>query len=386
MTHLGSAWKEWEACVAASPECLMSSDSPKNVHHVLSKAVSRGPQKLLFSKAKPHFATMVQNEAGQKILKSIVEFGTTKSVSGIAQFMIGCDQVVGSTKCLQVGTGAILKAIFDREDDSSADRQSLQERLQNMDFAPAIESDAWLVAFMGALPADDKLMTKLVKCKSAEKALGVSLSAPKRNKFALQFVETVLKTLFTKSPEGCASFSRFVLSSVAPQFKHNAAFHPREEVLLALADYGDVATVNSIATSITQWTKVAELSKHEFSSKVLFSLLSRSGQSQGEALLRKAVPDEISAQQLATSRKSAMLKLITLAKSRYPTVVDSISKDRSHLLNAAAVKLSASTMPRGLSIRETIARKIAALDVNAPSNATRMAVLTEQVGSKRKRA
>ena len=364
MTHLGINWKDWESTIATSPDCLTSADSVSNVHHVLSKAVNRGPQKILFSKCGQHIGAMISSEYGQRILDAIVRFGTVKTVAGVAELLLKEEQVVGPhPRQLSLGTGDILKSICERIDDESEFRKSILKRIRDVDAATAIECDGWLRALTGSLPVDAELLTKLAKSKVAEKALRQVLSSPKKNKTALKFVEETLSALAKQSSQidGCATFAHFVLSAISVHMKPDAKFHPRDEVLLSLAEHSDKATIDSLAASMTQWATIPEFIKHDIPSRILHAVLSRcTPTGVGEKLFRRVVPNQDAAKALASSRKATMLALVALGKTIYSSALTEAGGE--DIFASAAVKLSASTKPRFLSTREAIAQKIAALN------------------------
>jgi hypothetical protein len=360
MTHLGINWKEWDSIITASPESLTAADSVKNVCHVLSKAVNRNPQKLLFSRCKQHMGALVSCASGQGILNALVRWGTIKTVAGVSELLLKEPQVCGSNaQLLALGTGEVIKSICERVDDTSEFRKQVLQRLGKVDAAAAIENEGWLRALTGAVSIDQKLLNNLTNNKAAEKALRAVLFAPKKNKTAMKFVNEVLAALSTQgSKENLAAFSRFVFQAISQHMKPDAQYHPRDEVLQALANYGDTGTVDSLVTSITLWSKVPELVNHDVPRKVIHALLSRCSVAVGEKLFKKVVPNAEVAKMLSSSRKASALAIIALGKDIYQSVLSQLGGAEES--SCAAVKLAASTRPKFMTTRDAIAKKILA--------------------------
>jgi hypothetical protein len=374
---LGLNSSNWEAAVTASPDTLQLESSAKSVHHVLSKAVTRGPQKDLAKLVcGPAFVATLRSQFGQKIIQTLVDFGTTRTVAAVCAEL---EKAEAATLVDADGVALIIRSVAIRVDDSSDARKALLKSVAKVG-AEALIASKWSLNFAAEVAiADGDVFSKLVSSPKARSALKAILSSTQRPKEAIHFVETLLSKASDVQIEKAASF---VMGAVADALKATSEHKPREEVLAALAQHADAKNVSTLSTTVSSWKSLATLVVKPEGGRIVAALLARADEKSGAALAN-AVLSSTNAKDLSASRSSSVLAVLTTLQKQYPDVCVKHNVKRA-TLSAAEVKLTKATKPAFTAAKDNILEKIRSLERQKEQRSVQAVVAEQPVAKKRR--
>lgn len=374
---LGLNSSAWEAAVTASPDVLQLEASAKSVQHVLSKAVTRVPQKELAKLVcGANFSATLRSQYGQKIIQSLVDFGTVRTVALVCAEL---EKAEATTLVDQDGVALIIRSVATRVDDGSDSRKALLTAATKVG-AEALVSSKWSLTFAAeAALADADVFSKLASSPKARSALKAALGNAQRPKEAIHFVETLLSKAADDQIE---KISSFIVGAVSEALKASSEHKPREEVLLALAQHADAKNVATIATAAASWSNLATIVTKPDGARIIATLLARSEVKPG-TLLANAVLTTANVKELSASRSASVLAVLTTLQKQYPEVCTKHNVKRA-TLSAAEVKLTKATKPAFAAAKDNILEKIRALE-RQKEQRTSQAVVEEQPSAKKRR-
>lgn len=363
--------------MTASPDTLQLESSAKSVLHVLSKAVTRGPQKELAKLVcGPAFVATLRSEFGQKIIQALVDFGTTRTVAAVCAEL---EKAEAATLVEADGVALIIRSVANRVDDSSDARKSVIKTVAKVG-AEALITSKWSLNFAAEVAlADTEVFSKLVSSPKARNALKSALSTTQRPKEAIHFVETLLSKSIEQQIEKSASF---VFGAVSDAVKASADHKPREDVLVAIAQHADTKNVSSLAVAVASWKNLATLVVKPEGGRIVAALLARADAKSGAAL-GNAVLSATNAKELSSSRSSSVLAVLTTLQKQYPEVCANHKVNRA-TLSAAEVKLTKATKPAFAATKDNILEKIRSLE-RQKEQRSGQAVVVEQPAAKKRR-
>jgi hypothetical protein len=352
---LGLNSSAWEAAVTASPEVLQQDGSAKSVAHVLSKAVTRSPQKLLAQLVcGANFEPTLRSAAGKKIIQSLIDYGTVRTVSLVCSELERTNIV--SMNDVD-GTALIIRSVALRVDDSSEARQSLLKSVTKSGVQDLMMSK-WALTFAAEVALSDEVVfAKLVSNAKAQTALKTALASAVKPKEAIHFVEVLL----AKSSEPqVAKVSELITGAIADALKAKAEHKPREEVLMAVASHADAKYVSNVAVAISSWPNLSTFVVKSEGARVVASLLARAEHKAG-AVLANAILSCVDMKEVSSSRKATILSVLTTLQQQFPECCKQ-HKVSATLISAAEVKLTRSTKPAFVATKEKILQKIRDLE------------------------
>lgn len=355
MSSLGLNSSSWEAAVTASPEILQQEGSAKSVCHVLSTAVTRSPQKVLAKLVcGANFVPTLRTVPGQKIIQSLVNYGTVRTVALVCADLQRAD--VPSMVDAE-GVALIIRAVALRDDDTSDARKSLLASVIKGG-AQVLMTSKWSLIFAAEVVlADEHAFSKLVSNKKAQECLKESLGGAQKPKEAIHFVEALL----SKSNESQISqASAFVLGAISDFLKPASEHKPREEVLIALAQYADIKHAAGLCTAITSWRNIPLLVTKPEGARLIAMLLSRVSNKAGTSLA-DVVLTTSNIKELCASRNSSVLSVITTLQRHFPERCTHHNVTRA-TLSAAEVKFTKATKPAFTATKDKILEKIRSLE------------------------
>jgi len=345
---LGLSPSSWAEVVATAPDALCAESSVKNAEHILSKAVTRGPQKILAELVASHFETTISDANGRRLIELVVRFGTVRSVKQICS-LLNQHNVIKEEKIAPVDVAPMLRAICERVDDEGEERKQVLEQIAAKGpvallTEPAIQYAAEL------LVASDAALSKFVGSKPAKTSLAALLTQKQRPKYAIHFVEVLLSKCHAEKRD---NVSKIVTDALKDLLKQGAPHHPREELMLIICQHGSEASIQAITESAISWDHKSVLTNQEMA-KLITLMLDRAPEESG-AKLATALMNSIGVKALANSKTAAVLGVADAIRRRFgsqiPSGEDSAAK-------AAQFRFQRATMPRFAATKMNILEKI----------------------------
>lgn len=311
---------DWEATVQASPDSLLQEQSAKCVEHVLSKAVTRGPQKILSRLVGDKVELLLSSPSGIRILTALVSYGTVRTVSQI------CSRLCSLLPSPDVGKddptdydalGLLFRAVAVRVDDTSEARQQLISRLTCRGWEALVEKPACLRFAAQLALADESFLRSISSMGSKQSLFRQVLASAKKPREAIYFVETLLQGVSTQADDLRKLVFRTILQAISDQTKEVSTHRPRVEILAALATHGDVETGSTLAKLMSKWSQLGAMASSGDASAVVSALLSRADDASA-SLLAKRIAEQTSIAALSKSNKASVLAIVATMQKRFP--------------------------------------------------------------------
>lgn len=357
---------DWEATVQASPDCLLQEQSAKCVEHVLSKAVTRGPQKILGRLVSDKVELLLSSPSGVRILIALVSYGTVRTVSLL------CDRLNARFPPIDAGKedpidydalALLFRAVAVRVDDTSEARQQLLSRLTSRGWTALVDKPACLRFAAQLALADDAFFSTISSLASKQSSpLRQVLASVKKPREAIYFVETLLQGVSGQEDKQ-KLVCRTILQAISDQTKEVSAHRPRVEILAALATHGDVETASTMAKFMSKWSQLGSMASSTDASAVLSALLSRADDASA-SLLAKRITEQTSIAELSKSNKASVLAIVATMQKRFPALHGDANQG---VLAGAAARYVRATKPLFEATTQRILEKIQSLTSAQPS-------------------
>ena len=335
--------------VSNDPSTWLTQSSAKNVHHVLSKAMSRKPQQLLAGLVAPMTAQLLDNKYGCSVLESLVRFGTTATVSTVSAVVL---QSMGSVGPKTVGIAKLVDAVLQREGVGSA--CALLEKLESTFVPQWCSEQAGQIVLQAALPRSSRILQQLIRSKDSAACLVMALH-DKRRTMTVDF----LRELCTQVKGDDVQLLSDFLWRTAVEPDLTQAKQAPFDLLHVLAQTATVDIADRCAGVVLQLphSELSNVIDEERVNRLVTACIARCSAAVGQQLAERVFPSKELVQQILKERKISKLRLVEAVQARFKDLVTRLDQER--VASSAVFELQAATQPRSALTRARIKNRIA---------------------------
>ncbi|CCD18157.1 hypothetical protein ERJ75_000537600 [Trypanosoma vivax] len=368
---------KWPDTIAASPDCLLSPESAKNVENVLSMASVKKHQKELFKVVVPHAQNMLCNRNGISILTSLVSYGTTTTVDGIATLVLQlCDKILAckskpDESCVSA-LALLVERIIYRCDCIDSGRLSIIGLLKSLKHSDIMNNPVLLLATAQLMTLDRDFAHALQTSEDARNCFFNMYSSIANRSFIVRMCNLMLSKDCQGDDTALSLNATFVYTSLRKLYESDSPIRPCKQITLLLSSCNSSCVSQKLARHLALWPDIYTKAKDADYAKIIANILiSLQNESDGISLVKAIIKMEEDIDQRLQSRKASQLLLLTSIggnEAYVKALTKELGESQRKKLSGANVLYMNITKPRATSTKEALLQRLAKLRATSLQN------------------